>query len=314
VTFPRQEIEAAFAEFRKRGTVEHDWAGWADLFTDDATYVEHNLGTMLGRQQIKDFIVGCMDEYGAMTFDIEWSMIDDDRVVFYIWNLLPDPTGGGTEYKFPNTTVLQYAGGGKWKFEEDFYNPAMATEVFTSWLEAGGRKDTSPDHSLRGIAGFCPEPRPGPFPREEVEAEFHRYEERARLAVASGDWAQWAVQFTEDARYFEHHYGKMEGREAIRSWITSVMRPFPEMEFPTEWYVIDGNRVSFLAPNRLPDPAGGDTRFEFRVNVILHYAGGGKWSYEEDVYNPEEAPKVIKEWLEAGGRFPDGAELPEGIA
>ena len=121
--------QAAFAEFRKRGTGEHDWAGWADLFTDDATYVEHNLGTMRGRQQIKDFIVGCMGEYGAMSFDIEWSMIDGDRVVFYIWNLLPDPTGGGTEYKFPNTTVLQYGGGGKWKFEEDFYNPASATEV-----------------------------------------------------------------------------------------------------------------------------------------------------------------------------------------
>src|ERR1700730_13776492 len=102
MAFPRQEVEAAFADFRRRGVQEHDWAGWADLFTDDATYVEHNLGTMRGHQAIKDFIVGCMADYGAMTFDIEWWMIDGDRVVFYIWNLLPDPAGGGRDYKFPN--------------------------------------------------------------------------------------------------------------------------------------------------------------------------------------------------------------------
>ncbi len=39
-TFPRAEVEAAFATFRKLGAEQEDWAAWADLFTDDAHYEE----------------------------------------------------------------------------------------------------------------------------------------------------------------------------------------------------------------------------------------------------------------------------------
>jgi hypothetical protein len=40
------------------------------------------------------------------------------------------------------------------------------------------------------------------------------------------------------------------------------------------------------------------------VNSILHYAGNGKWSYEEDVYNPREAQAVVEAWIAAGGVIP----------
>jgi hypothetical protein len=40
--------------------------------------------------------------------------------------------------------------------------------------------------------------------------------------------------------------------------------------------------------------------------VILHYAGNGTWSYEEDVYNPREAKDVIMKWIAAGGEIPGG--------
>jgi limonene-1,2-epoxide hydrolase len=306
---PREEVAEAFAEFGRLGAEGRKWPAWADLFTDDARYIEHNLGTFHGRDEVKTWITSTMADYGAMTFEIEWSMIDGDRVAFYIWNLLPDPSGGGAEYKFPNSTVLHYAGDGKWSYEEDYYNPADATKVFTAWLTAGGRRETPPDPSLRGVAGWSPQPVEPAFPREEVEAEFHRYVERARLAVATGDWEQWADQFTEDARYREHHFGTFAGRDAIKAWITSVMRPFPGMEFPVDWYMIDGNRVSQRSIQRLPDPAGGNRRFEWPVHVILHYAGDGRWSYEEDVYNPAEGVATVMEWAEAGGQLP-----PEALA
>src|SRR5579862_6871084 len=98
--FPRSEVEEAFAEFRKRGIGEFDWPGWADLFTDDARYIEHNLGTFEGRAAIKEWIVSTMAQFSAMSFEIDWWIFGEDRVVFDIWNLLPDPAGGTAHYGF----------------------------------------------------------------------------------------------------------------------------------------------------------------------------------------------------------------------
>ena len=302
--FAREEIEAAWAEYKRRGVGEHDWAGWAKMFTDDARYEEHNLGVFEGQRAIEDFIVSTMKDFPAMTLWIEWEIIDGDRIGFYIWNNLPDPTGTGRRFGFPNTTFLTYGGDGKFSFEGDYYNPADAERVFAEWIEAGGRRNTPQDPSLRGIDAWAPEPRPTVHPRDEIEAEFAKYRERAARAVATGDWDQWAAQFTDDAHYREHHYGYFRSQKEIREWITSVMQPFPTMEFPVSWYVIDGNRVSALIPNILPPPDGDDGYYGFDVNTILHYAGEGKWSYEEDVYSPRDAEETVKRWLAAGGVIP----------
>ncbi len=303
-SYGREEIEAAWAEYQKRGVGEHDWPGWADMFTDDARYEEHFLGVFEGKAAISKFIVDVMKEYAAMTLWIEWSIIDGDRIGFYIWNNLPDPAGTGKRYAFPNTTFLQYGGNGKFSFEGDYYNPADAERVFTEWLTDGGKRDTPQDRSLRGIEGWNPEPPTPAFPRAEVEAEFEKYRQRAALAVETGDWDQWAAQFTDDAHYREHHYGYYTSGQQIREWINSVMQPFPTMEFPPSFALIDGNRVSTLIPNILPAPEGDDGYYGFDVNTILHYAGNGKWSFEEDVYNPREAEDVVARWIAAGGVLP----------
>jgi hypothetical protein len=306
---PREEIESAFAEFRKLGAEQRDWPAWAGLFTDDATYIEHYLGRFTGRAEIEDWIVSTMKDYPAMTFSIDWWIIEDDRVVFYIWNHLPDPAGGDARYSFPNLSIIHYAGDGKWDFEEDEYNPADAERVFGEWLAAGGRRDTAPDESLVAIPDYTPEPPPGEFSREEIDAEFEKYKDRARLAVSTGDWDQWADQFTEDARYYEHHYGRFNGREEIRAWIKGVMQPFPTMEFPYEWHMVEGNRLAFYVQNRLPDPTGGDDHFDVPTLCVLHYAGNGQWAYEEDCYNPREFPDVVMAWVAAGGELPEGLDL-----
>ena len=302
--YPREEVEAAFAEYVRRGVVEEDWPAWADMFTDDAHYEEHVMGIFDGRAAIEEWIVATMRDYPAMTLWIEWSVIDGNRVGFYIWNNLPDPTGTGKRYGFPNTTFLEYGGNGKFSFEGDYYNPADAARVFTEWLADGGRRDTPQDHSLRGIDGWNPAPPAPAFPRDEVEAEFEAYRLRAAKAVETGDWDQWADQFTDDAHYREHHYGYYTSGEQIREWIKDVMGPFPTMEFPIKWRLIDGNRVSALIPNILPAPEGDDGYYGFDVNTILHYAGNGKWSFEEDVYSPAEAQDVINRWIAAGGVLP----------
>ena len=77
-----------------------------------------------------------------------------------------------------------------------------------------------------------------------------------------------------------------EGRNQEMDYFL-IMGPFPQMTFPVIHYIIDGNRVIALIPNCLPDPTGGSAKYSFNVHVILHYAGNGQWSYEEDVYNPQ---------------------------
>ena len=72
----------------------------------------------------------------------------------------------------------------------------------------------------------------GTWDRAELEAAFAAYPERAAQAGRTGDWAAWADQFTDDALYVEHHCGRFEGREAIRSCITSCMSEFPGSAMP----------------------------------------------------------------------------------
>jgi ketosteroid isomerase-like protein len=143
-------------------------------------------------------------------------------------------------------------------------------------------------------------------PREEVEREFQTYVERGK----ANDWSAWADQFTEDARYVEHAMGNFSGREAIREWITTTMASVSGMTFPVDWHIIDGNRVVMYCWNIFEPLAGMKGEYKFAVVTILEYAGGGQWSYEEDVYNEKEADVVLTRFIEdaakAGHAPPSG--------
>ncbi|MFQ5416017.1 MAG: nuclear transport factor 2 family protein, partial [Myxococcota bacterium] len=61
----RAELEEAFAHYQRvaleAGTTG-DWNPWAELFTEDATYVEHLFGTLGGREAIRRWITSTMAE------------------------------------------------------------------------------------------------------------------------------------------------------------------------------------------------------------------------------------------------------------
>jgi hypothetical protein len=139
------------------------------------------------------------------------------------------------------------------------------------------------------------------FSRAELEREFEVYQGRGRLAGQTADWSRWADQFTTDAVYIEHLYGRFEGREAIRQWITSTMSQFPNdqfTQFPVEWAMFDEARGWIVCEiqNRLNDLGDGET-YQAANLTKLHYAGDGLWSYEEDAYNPDAMAKVVQRWL-----------------
>ena len=59
MTDVRAETEKAFAEYKRLAECG-DWARWAELFTEDAVYEEHWLGTFRGRAAIRSWIVDLM--------------------------------------------------------------------------------------------------------------------------------------------------------------------------------------------------------------------------------------------------------------
>ena len=145
------------------------------------------------------------------------------------------------------------------------------------------------------------------FTRQEIEEAFTRYQAEAKKAGKSGDWTGWGACFTEDAEYYEHHFGRMKGRQAIVDWITDTMKQFPNdcmTEFPVDWYMVDEDRgwIMMSVINRMDDPGDGSVHDEYNW-TLLHYAGDGLFSYEEDMYNPAEFAAMIKGWLAAKQRL-----------
>jgi uncharacterized protein (TIGR02246 family) len=139
----RDELENAFANFQtvaQQAGSSGDWNPWADLFTEDATYIESNYGRMGGREAIRRWIVDTMTTPPAnemVAFPIEWYIIDEARgwITCHVWNRMADP-GDGSIHQAYNFTLLKYAGDNKWSYEEDIYDPKHFMSMMTEYFEA----------------------------------------------------------------------------------------------------------------------------------------------------------------------------------
>jgi hypothetical protein len=140
--FPREEIEGAFTGYQAAvaGIASSgDWAAFADLFTDDATYEEHAFGSFTGREAIRSWVVATMTAFPGNTmtsFPIAWHVVDEPtgRVICEVRNLMPDP-GDGSGHEASNLTILTYGGGGLWAREEDVYNPMRFARMAMEWAQ-----------------------------------------------------------------------------------------------------------------------------------------------------------------------------------
>ncbi|HUC37492.1 MAG TPA: nuclear transport factor 2 family protein [Acidimicrobiales bacterium] len=139
----RSELEEAFRHYKataQAAASTKDWNAWAELFTEDAEYVEHLFGTMRGREVIREWITQTMASPPGSQMDafpVGWSVFDEDRgwVVCQIWNRMEDP-GDGSVHQAYNFTLLKYAGDGLWTYEEDIYNPAHFVHMIEAWQSA----------------------------------------------------------------------------------------------------------------------------------------------------------------------------------
>lgn len=143
--FSRDELDAAFQNYQDevdRIAGSGDWARFADLFTEDATYREHAYGDFSGRDEIRRWIVRTMTAFpgNAMPhFPITWHVVDEERgrVICEVYNEMDDP-GDGQPHGASNLTILTYAGAGLWSREEDVYNPATFLRAAKQWCRVAG--------------------------------------------------------------------------------------------------------------------------------------------------------------------------------
>lgn len=149
-----------------------------------------------------------------------------------------------------------------------------------------------------------------------LEDAFEQYQATVRRASAEQDWTLFAGLFTPDATYDEHAYGQFRGRAEIEAWAVRTMTSFPGsamVAFPVKWAVFDEERARVVCDirNLMRDPGDGSVHEASNI-TILHYAGDGLFSHEEDVYNPMRFMAMVAGWVRVaethGTLGPDGRE------
>ncbi|WP_102144234.1 hypothetical protein [Mycobacterium hubeiense] len=146
------ELEAAFQHYERVVAdigETWDWSRYADQFTEDATYVEHALGNMAGREAIREWIVSTMNMFPGSEmpfYPVSWCSIDTDKgwVISKVMNRMKDP-GDGSIHETPVITVLKYAGEGLWSYEEDAYNPMNFLVMVQGYVQRCHRLGTLSD-------------------------------------------------------------------------------------------------------------------------------------------------------------------------
>jgi hypothetical protein len=141
---------------------------------------------------------------------------------------------------------------------------------------------------------------------EEVQAAADRYVElRQMIEEGRGDFGLLAECFTEDAVYVDAAWGRLEGLPVIRRWLVESMVGLDDWRFPVEFVAISGDDVVIKWTQILPTAHPDGTPCRQSGYSRLIYAGGGKFSYEEDVYNMAH----VLEDIEASGWRPRGGRM-----
>jgi limonene-1,2-epoxide hydrolase len=129
---PRDEVQAAVDRYRDlRQAIERGEATWSDLaelFTDDAVYIDPAWGRIQGIDEIRTFLHDSMVGLEDWTFPIEFTAIEGDDVIIKWTQRLPGQRADGSRYEQSGVSRLVYAGGGRFRYEEDLLNMAHVLE------------------------------------------------------------------------------------------------------------------------------------------------------------------------------------------
>src|ERR1041385_5154637 len=89
-----------------------------------------------------------MEQFCELYTAYEWHMVDENagRVVVYMQNRRDHPSGEG-RIDFPGITILDYAGDGKWRREEDYWAVPRAQQTVEEYAAACKKLD--PEHKQK---------------------------------------------------------------------------------------------------------------------------------------------------------------------
>jgi ketosteroid isomerase-like protein len=155
-------------------------------------------------------------------------------------------------------------------------------------------------------------PAPG-FSRDEVKAAYDAVvEARSRCERGELGWDALADFFTEDAVFVDPAWGRVRGRGAIRRFLVESMSGLEGWTFPREWTAIEGERLVSGWQNRLPGRRSDGSFYQAPGISSLIYAGGGRFSLEEDVLNMVHVLELIREsgWRPGPGFTPPPPRPP----
>ena len=116
-------------------------------------------------------------------------------------------------------------------------------------------------------------------PREEIEKTLARYVEvREEIDAGNGTWTDLLQFFTDDVVYSDPAWGRIEGIDAVRTFMVDSMAGLDDWKFPIEFTAIEGDDVVVKWTEVIPKPDGTAATQSGYSRLI--YAGDGKFRYE----------------------------------
>lgn len=127
MTHPREEVQAAIEHLiAVRDDVNAGklpWSAMAELFTDDAIFIDPAWGRVEGIEEMKRTVFGdAMVGLEAWQFPTEFYAIEGDYVLVKWKQILPGTRPDGRGYEQSGVSTMIYAGDGKFCYEEDLLN------------------------------------------------------------------------------------------------------------------------------------------------------------------------------------------------
>ena len=135
-TYPAEEVSAALAAYvalrDQIAAGQATWTDLAELFTEDAVYIDPAWGRLQGKENLLEFFDESMRGLEGWEFPIEFTAISGNTVVIKWTQQLPTRRTDGSRYEQSGISTLVYAGDGKFCYEEDMLNMAHVIEDLTA--------------------------------------------------------------------------------------------------------------------------------------------------------------------------------------
>lgn len=157
----RQELLDAFHAHEDRVAqcvASGDWSSYVESYPEDVHYIEHVYGTMDGHAAVKEWIIKTMTSFpgSEMTgFPSSWVTVDEEKgwIIAEVDNPMRDP-GDGSHHAMGNISIFRYAGNGKFREQEDIYNPMEFFEMAAGYARACAANGTLSAQAAAWCAKF----------------------------------------------------------------------------------------------------------------------------------------------------------------